>query len=89
MKTIKGSNLAVVGATGIVGKTILKVLEERKFPINNLYLFASSRSVGQKMEFNGKQYVVEELTESSFDKDIDIALFSAGGGISKKICSSS
>lgn len=81
---MKKINLAVVGATGMVGRTFLKVLEERQLPIENFYVMASSRSAGSKLEFNGKEYIVEELTEHSFDKPIDIALFSAGGGTSAK-----
>lgn len=81
---IKKPNLALVGATGVVGSTFLKVLEERNFPFDNLYLLASSKSAGKKISFKGKDYIVEELTESSFDKDIDIALFSAGGSVSEK-----
>ncbi|MGF7056626.1 aspartate-semialdehyde dehydrogenase [Brassicibacter mesophilus] len=81
---MKNVNLAIVGATGMVGRTFLKVLEERDFPINNLHLLASAKSSGSTVSFKGKEYVVEELTEKSFDKDIDIALFSAGGDISKK-----
>lgn len=81
---MKKINLAVVGATGMVGRTFLKILEERNFPYDNLYLFASSRSAGTKLKCKGKEYVVEELTETSFDKGIDLALFSAGGSISKK-----
>ena len=81
---MKKINLAVVGATGMVGRTFLKVLEERQLPIENFYVMASARSAGKTLEFNGKEYVVEELTEHSFDKPIDIALFSAGGGTSEK-----
>lgn len=81
---MKKPNLALVGATGVVGSTFLKVLEERDFPFENLYLMASSRSAGSKITFKGKEYTIEELTESSFDKPIDIALFSAGGEVSKK-----
>lgn len=77
-------NLAVVGATGAVGEKILEVLAERDFPIDNLYLMASARSAGKTIDFRGKIYVIEELTENSFDKDIDIALFSAGGASSLK-----
>ena len=77
-------DLAVVGATGLVGSTFLKVLEERNFPYENLYLMASSRSAGKTINFKGKDYIVEELNEHSFDKPIDIALFSAGGGTSAK-----
>lgn len=81
---MKKLNVAVVGATGMVGRTFLKVLEEEKLPVENYYLFASARSAGSKVEFMGKEYTIEELTESSFDRGIDIALFSAGGSISEK-----
>lgn len=79
----KKPNLAIVGATGLVGSTFLKVLEERDFPFENLYMMASAKSAGTTVTFKGKEYVVEELTESSFDKPIDIALFSAGGTASE------
>ena len=75
-------NVAIVGATGAVGRTMFQVLKERKMPYDNLYLFSSARSAGQKME----GYTIEELTPTSFDRDIDIALFSAGGAISKEYC---
>lgn len=81
---MKKVNLAVVGATGMVGRTFLKVLEERQLPIDNFYVMASSRSAGSTLTFNEKDYIVEELNEHSFDKPIDIALFSAGGGTSAK-----
>ncbi len=81
---MKKYNVAVVGATGMVGRTFLKVLEEIKLPVENYYLMASKRSAGSKVEFMGREYVIEELTEQSFDKDIDIALFSAGGSTSEK-----
>jgi aspartate-semialdehyde dehydrogenase len=81
---MKKVNLAVVGATGMVGRTFIKVLEERNLPIDNIYFFASSRSAGSKITFNGKEYTVEELTENSFDRGIDIALFSAGASTSQK-----
>ncbi|MDU1539562.1 Aspartate-semialdehyde dehydrogenase [uncultured Clostridium sp.] len=81
---MKKVNVAIVGATGMVGRTFLKVLEERNFPIDNLYLFSSARSAGSKVEFKGKEYTVEELNENSFDRDIQIALFSAGGSVSEK-----
>jgi len=75
--------IAVVGATGLVGGTFLKVLEERAFPFEKAYLFASKKSAGKTLAFAGKDYIVEELTETAFDgKNIDIALFSAGGGTS-------
>lgn len=81
---MKKVNIAIVGATGMVGRTFLKVLEERDFPFENLYAFASSKSAGQKVKCKDIEYTVEELREDSFDRDIDIALFSAGGAISKK-----
>ena len=77
-------NIAVVGATGVVGSTFLKVLEERDFPFENIYMMASAKSAGKKLTFKGKEYIIEELTEHSFDKPIDIALFSAGGSTSEK-----
>ncbi len=80
----KKPNLAIVGATGLVGSTFLKVLEERDFPFENVYMMASAKSAGTTVTFKGKDYVVEELTENSFDKPIDIALFSAGGSTSEK-----
>lgn len=78
-------NLAIAGATGLVGNKIMEILKERNFEYDNLYLFSSKKSAGQIINFNGKDYKVEELTETSFDdKDIDIALFSAGGTTSLK-----
>lgn len=81
---MKKINLAVVGATGMVGRTFLKVLEERNLSIENFYVMASAKSAGTNLTFNGKEYIVEELTENSFDKPIDIALFSAGTSTSLK-----
>lgn len=78
----KEISMAVVGATGAVGIEMLRVLERRNFPVGNLRLLASKRSAGKPLEFRGAPVIVEELTESSFG-GIDIALFSAGGGISK------
>lgn len=75
--------VAVVGATGAVGVEFLDCLEKRNFPMKELRLLASARSAGKTMTFKGKPIVVEELTEGSF-KGVDIALFSAGGSISKK-----
>ncbi len=78
----KEFNVAIAGATGAVGVEMLKTLEKRNFPVKNLKLLASSRSVGKTFDFKGEKLVVEELTEQSF-KGVDIALFSAGGDISK------
>ena len=78
-------NVAIVGATGNVGRKILEILEERNFPIKNLYLFASKRSAGLKLSFKGNEYLVEETSEENIkNKKIDFALFSAGGDISLK-----
>ena len=81
---MKKYNIAVVGATGMVGRTFLKVLEEINLPAENYYLFASKRSAGSTVEFMGRQYIIEELNEQSFDRGVDIALFSAGGSTSGK-----
>ena len=81
---MKDYKLALVGATGLVGRTALKVLEEFKLPISNYVLFASSKSAGTKIHFNGKDYIVKELTENSFkDEHFDFAIFSAGATTSK------
>jgi aspartate-semialdehyde dehydrogenase len=76
-------NVAIVGATGAVGQEFLTVLAERKFPIKNLKLLASSRSAGKKVEFMGQTHTVQELTKDSF-KEVKFAFFSAGGSISKE-----
>ncbi len=78
-----GANLAIAGVTGAVGQEFLKILEERDFPFDSLKMLASSRSAGKKIEFKGKEYTVEELTEKSFER-VDIVLFSAGGARSKQ-----
>ena len=76
-------HVAIVGATGAVGVEILSCLETRNFPVGSLKLLASARSAGKQVAFRGEMLTVEELTEKSFD-GVDIALFSAGGGISLK-----
>ena len=75
--------VAIVGATGLVGGEFLRILEERKFPMDSLRLYASDRSAGKRISFMGEELVVEETNDNSFD-NIDIALFSAGGDISKR-----
>lgn len=80
---MKSKNIAVVGATGAVGVEILRVLERRKFPVGTLKLLASERSVGKKLDFNGKPYTVELLSAEAF-KGIDIAFFSAGATRSRE-----
>ncbi len=81
---MKKYNIAVVGATGMVGNKFLQVLSERNLPAENYYLFASAKSAGKKIDFMGKPHEVIELKEENVvDKKIDIALFSAGGDVSK------
>ena len=82
---MKKYNVAVVGASGAVGEELFRVLEEVKFPINDLLPLASANSAGVEIECQGKRYKIEELTETVFEgRDIDIAFFSAGGSISAK-----
>ena len=76
-------HVAVAGATGAVGVEMIKTLERRNFPVASLKLLASARSVGRKMTFRGEEIAVEEMTEASF-KGVDVALFSAGAGVSKQ-----
>ncbi len=76
-------DVAIVGATGAVGGVMLRILEQRKFPVNNLYLLASERSAGETMSFNKKQYTVENIADFDFSK-VQIGLFSAGGSVSAK-----
>lgn len=80
---IKKYNIVIVGSTGAVGKEMIKILEERNFPIENLTLLASKNSVGIEVLFNAKSLTTQKLTKNSF-KNIDYALFSAGGNISKE-----
>lgn len=85
MLFMKKFNVAVVGATGMVGNKMMEVLSERNLPVENYYLFASAKSAGKTINFMGKDHTVIELCEENvLDKKIDIALFSAGGDTSKK-----
>ncbi|MDX1950758.1 MAG: aspartate-semialdehyde dehydrogenase [Verrucomicrobiota bacterium] len=79
----RNPHIAVVGATGAVGIEMIKTLEKRKFPLSKLTLLASSRSVGKTLTYKGQQIAIKELTKDSFN-GIDIALFSAGGSISRE-----
>jgi aspartate-semialdehyde dehydrogenase len=81
----KQCNVAVVGATGAVGQQMLEVLAERDFPIKEIRLLASERSVGKFLEFKGEQHMVQLLDKNAFE-GIDIALFSAGGARSEEFC---
>jgi aspartate-semialdehyde dehydrogenase len=76
-------HVAVVGATGAVGIEMIQTLEKRNFPVGKLTLLASARSAGKKLKFKGQDITIQELKADSF-KGVDIALFSAGGGISKE-----
>ena len=78
-----GCNLAIAGVTGAVGQEFLNIIELRNFPFDSLKVLASSRSAGKKIDFKGKNYIIEELSRDSF-KGIDIALFSAGAERSKE-----
>ena len=75
--------LAIVGATGLVGRTVLKILEDKKLPNMEYKLFCSKRSAGSTIKFLGKDYETYELTDASFDEGFDFAIFSAGGETSK------
>jgi aspartate-semialdehyde dehydrogenase len=76
-------DIAVVGATGVVGETILGILKERKFPAGNVYALASERSAGNQVDFGNGRLTVEDLADFDFSK-VQIALFSAGGSISEE-----
>ena len=75
--------VAIVGATGAVGVELIRCLEERRFPLSELRLFASARSAGKTLPFRGQPVAVQELKEDSF-RGVDVALFSAGGSTSKR-----
>ncbi|SCW42288.1 aspartate-semialdehyde dehydrogenase [Paenibacillus tianmuensis] len=84
MSNQKLFNVAVVGATGAVGEQILRLLAQRNFPIQELKLLSSARSAGKKLQFKGREVTIEEATPDSF-KGVDIALFSAGGDVSRAL----
>lgn len=84
MSELKGYQVAVVGATGAVGQKILETLEKKQFPIAKLILLSSKRSAGTNLKYNGEVYTVEEAKPESFE-GVDIALFSAGGSVSKAL----
>ena len=81
----KKYRVGIVGSTGVVGKEIIKVLEERDLPIESLRCFASERSLGQTIEFKGARIDVEVLSADTLS-DLDVALFSAGSSISEEFC---
>ncbi|NLJ80267.1 MAG: aspartate-semialdehyde dehydrogenase [Firmicutes bacterium] len=80
---MSGLNIAVLGATGAVGQQIVDLLAERKFPLKNLTLLSSPRSAGRQINVGGKSYIVQEVSDESFD-GVDLAFFAAGGGVSRK-----
>ena len=80
---MKTYNVAIVGATGAVGEVLLELLEERNFPVENLYLLASERSTGTSLSFKGKRITVQNLAEFDFSQ-VNIGLFSAGGSVSEE-----
>ena len=80
---MKKYKFALVGATGLVGRTAIKVLEEFDLPFSQITFFASFRSAGSKLSYKGKEYIVKELTDTSFDEGFDFAIFSAGGDTAK------
>ncbi len=84
MQNQKGYHVAVVGATGAVGQKMLETLEKKEFPLESLKLLSSSRSAGKKIVFKGEELTVEEATPESFE-GVQIALFSAGGSVSKSL----
>lgn len=80
----KTNNIAIVGSTGLVGRTVLKVIEEKNL-INCTYtLFSSKKSAGTKIQFLGQNYIIQELTDKAFEKKYDYAIFCAGTNVSKK-----
>ena len=76
-------NIAIVGATGNVGRKIIEVLEDKNFPVSELYLIASSKSSGKKINFNGKEHIVTDLEKFDFSK-VKIAFFAAGSSVAEK-----
>ena len=76
------TKLAVVGATGLVGTKILETIDRKNIPFDELVLFSSRRSAGQKVDFQGQTYTVQELTEQATEDHFDYVLMSAGGGTS-------
>ena len=81
---MKKFKVAIIGATGLVGMSVLKVLEEKKLPIETYGLFATKNSAGKVLSILGKDYIVQELNENSFDLGYDFAIFAAGGDIAQK-----
>lgn len=81
---MKKYKIAIIGATGLVGRSILKVLEEKKISVESYTLFASKNSEGKHIQFLGREYTIKGLTENSFDEGFDFAIFAAGGNVARK-----
>ncbi|MFW5549893.1 MAG: aspartate-semialdehyde dehydrogenase, partial [Prevotella sp.] len=79
--------IAIVGASGAVGQELLRILDQRNFPLDDLVLFGSKRSAGRSYTFKGKEYRVKELCHNDDFKDVDIVFTSAGAGTSKEFAS--
>lgn len=84
---MKNYNIAIVGATGLVGRKLIELLFEYNIPINNLYLYASSKSANKTIEIDNKQYIIMELNEENIKEDIDFVIASAGSDVSQKYAS--
>lgn len=81
---MKKYNIAVIGATGLVGRKLLEILEERNFPIEELTLMASEKSEGEKIHYDGKEYRVVAISKEAFIEEMDMAFFAAGGSVTEK-----
>lgn len=84
---MKKINIGIVGISGLVGSTILQIIDEYKIDVGNIVLYGSKRSAGKAIEYKGKEYIVVELTPETIDPSLDIVFFAAGGDISKEYCS--
>src|SRR4026207_710721 len=83
-ETTRPFTVAVVGATGVVGRTMIQVLNEREFPVGELRLLASGRSAGRMLSIDGQTHEIGEATQAAFE-GVDVALFSAGAGASREL----
>ena len=77
-------HIGIIGASGEVGRMMIRILEEKKIKIDKISLFSSSKSAGEKVQFNGNEFIIKELSENDMKKKYDYLLFSAGSSVSKK-----
>ena len=77
-------HIGIIGASGEVGRMMIRILEEKKIKIDKISLFSSSKSAGKKVQFNGNEFIIKELSENDMKKKYDYLLFSAGSSVSKK-----